>query len=229
MNPTTAGPTGATRCAPSPRPQQGACRSPAADSTRATTCISQPQLRRHVQQPDRVVRPGLLAGPRPTSTASGGSGSSSIPTPLPADLDAVLTPWNYTIRDTLDMHALRLRVREVHALHAGRARRAGRPLRVEADRRPGGRARERSIAPKCACTACRSLPRSCFIRVFLNLPDANAATPLDHPNYAGYLAVFGHGACYGGPGPLRSAAGRARASTTCARAATTRRAITAST
>jgi tyrosinase len=44
------------------------------------------------------------------------------------------------------------------------------------------------------------LPRSCFIRVFLNLPDANASTPLESPNYAGYLAVFGHGACFGGPG-----------------------------
>jgi len=44
------------------------------------------------------------------------------------------------------------------------------------------------------------LPRSCFIRVFLNLPDANASTPIDHPYYAGYLAVFGHGPCIGGPG-----------------------------
>ncbi|HET7463455.1 MAG TPA: hypothetical protein VFJ82_19540, partial [Longimicrobium sp.] len=30
--------------------------------------------------------------------------------------------------------------------------------------------------------------------------DANAATPIDHPNYAGYLAIFGHGECIGGPG-----------------------------
>ena len=45
------------------------------------------------------------------------------------------------------------------------------------------------------------LPRSCFIRVFLNLPDADAATPIDdNPHYAGYLAIFGHGECYGGPG-----------------------------
>jgi tyrosinase len=36
--------------------------------------------------------------------------------------------------------------------------------------------------------------------VFLNLPDADAATPLDDPHYAGYAAVFGHGDCYGGPG-----------------------------
>jgi len=44
------------------------------------------------------------------------------------------------------------------------------------------------------------LPRSCFIRVFLNLPDANASTPIDDEHYAGYLAIFGHGECYGGPG-----------------------------
>ena len=30
--------------------------------------------------------------------------------------------------------------------------------------------------------------------------DADASTPLDHPSYAGYAAVFGHGDCYGGPG-----------------------------
>ena len=44
------------------------------------------------------------------------------------------------------------------------------------------------------------LPRSCFIRVFLNLPDADAQTSIEHENYAGYLAIFGHGPCYGGPG-----------------------------
>jgi len=54
------------------------------------------------------------------------------------------------------------------------------------------------------------LPRSCFIRVFLNLPDANAATPLDNPHYAGYLSVFGHGSCYGGPGHCDPPPPRAR-------------------
>jgi tyrosinase len=44
------------------------------------------------------------------------------------------------------------------------------------------------------------LPRSCFVRVFLNLKDANANTPLDNEHYAGYLAIFGHGDCIGGPG-----------------------------
>jgi tyrosinase len=54
------------------------------------------------------------------------------------------------------------------------------------------------------------LLRSCFIRIFLNLPDANASTPLDDPHYAGYLAVFGHGACYGGPGHCQPAPLRRR-------------------
>jgi tyrosinase len=45
------------------------------------------------------------------------------------------------------------------------------------------------------------LERSCFVRVFLNQPDADASTPLERDQgYAGYLAIFGHGPCYGGPG-----------------------------
>ncbi|MGH9566128.1 MAG: tyrosinase family protein, partial [Candidatus Angelobacter sp.] len=52
------------------------------------------------------------------------------------------------------------------------------------------------------------LPRSCFIRAFLNLPDANVNTPLDDEHYAGYLAVFGHGDCYGGPGHCEVPAAR---------------------
>src|SRR5436853_7596581 len=45
------------------------------------------------------------------------------------------------------------------------------------------------------------LLRSCFVRVFLNQPKADATTPVrDNPHYAGYLAIFGHGECYGGPG-----------------------------
>jgi tyrosinase len=39
------------------------------------------------------------------------------------------------------------------------------------------------------------------VRVFLNLPQADANTPVENnENYAGYFALFGHGACIGGPG-----------------------------
>ena len=45
------------------------------------------------------------------------------------------------------------------------------------------------------------LMRSCFVRAFLNDPAANASTPIKgNPHYAGYISIFGHGACYGGPG-----------------------------
>jgi tyrosinase len=45
------------------------------------------------------------------------------------------------------------------------------------------------------------LLRSCFVRAFLNDPAANASTPIKgNPHYAGYISIFGHGACYGGPG-----------------------------
>jgi tyrosinase len=36
--------------------------------------------------------------------------------------------------------------------------------------------------------------------VFLNLPDADASTSIEDSHYAGYLAIFGHGPCVGGPG-----------------------------
>ena len=37
-------------------------------------------------------------------------------------------------------------------------------------------------------------------RVFLDLAEASAETPLDDPHYAGSFAVFGHGGCFGEEG-----------------------------
>ncbi|QNM98541.1 tyrosinase family protein [Chitinimonas koreensis] len=121
------------------------------------------------------------------------------PDAAPADLDAVLTPWSYTARDTLDASRFGYEyVRGSYLVPVGLASAVGRfvsqPIAVaEPVRAAFGQAEVRlHRVPQ--------LPRSCFVRVFLNLPDANAETPLDHPNYAGYLAIFGHGPCYGGPG-----------------------------
>ncbi len=121
------------------------------------------------------------------------------PQAVPADLDAVLTPWNYTIHDTLDIARFGYEyVKSTQIVPVGHETPVGRfvsrPLEIaEAVRRSFRQAEVRlHRVPQ--------LPRSCFIRVFLNLPDANADTPIDHENYAGYLAVFGHGPCYGGPG-----------------------------
>lgn len=121
------------------------------------------------------------------------------PDSQPADLDAVLTPWSYTIRDTLDMFRFGYEyVKSAYLI----------PIGIEA---PVGRFVSEKIAIPDAVRSSFAeaeirlhrvpqLPRSCFIRVFLNLPDANANTPLDNEHYAGYLAIFGHGDCYGGPG-----------------------------
>lgn len=121
------------------------------------------------------------------------------PHSLPADLDAVLTPWSYTIADTLDMarfgyEYVKCAFLVPVGLSAPVGRFVSRPIGIPEPARQSFRQVEVRLhrVPQ--------LPRSCFIRVFLNLPDANASTPIDHDHYAGYLAVFGHGSCIGGPG-----------------------------
>jgi tyrosinase len=121
------------------------------------------------------------------------------PSAQPADLDSVLTPWSYTIRDTLEMSRFGYEyVKSTCLLPIGLdapvGRFVSRPIDLPEPVRGSFQHAEVRLhrVPQ--------LARSCFVRVFLNLPDANASTPIDHPSYAGYLAIFGHGACYGGPG-----------------------------
>jgi len=121
------------------------------------------------------------------------------PTGLPTDLDAVLTPWSYTIRDMLDISRfgyeyVRCSFFVPVGIDAPIARFVSKPIRVEKKIKKFRKAEIRlHWVPQ--------LPRSCFVRVFLNQPGADASTPVrDNPHYAGYLAIFGHGACYGGPG-----------------------------
>jgi tyrosinase len=121
------------------------------------------------------------------------------PAGAPADLDAVLTPWSYTTADTLDIARFGYEyVKSTHLVPVGLATPVGRFVSKPIDVPEG-------VAGGFATAEVRlhrvpQLDRSCFVRVFLNLPDANADTPIDHPGYAGYLAVFGHGECVGGPG-----------------------------
>jgi len=121
------------------------------------------------------------------------------PHAVPADLDSVLTPWSYTIADTLD--AARFGYDYVKCsflipvgLESPVGKFVSKPIPVaEAVRSSFRRAEVRlHRVPQ--------LIRSGFVRVFLGLPGADATTPIDDPHYAGYLAIFGHGACYGGPG-----------------------------
>lgn len=117
----------------------------------------------------------------------------------PADLDSVLTPWSYTARDTLDMYRFGYEYVKSTCII---------PVGVEA---PVGRFVSKKISviknvrdsfrnAEIRLHRVPQLIRSCFVRVFLNLPEADASTPIDNDHYAGYLAIFGHGSCYGGPG-----------------------------
>lgn len=121
------------------------------------------------------------------------------PHSLPADLDSVLTPWSYTIRDTLDMYRFGYEyVKSTCLLPVGTespvAKFVSKQIEIADTVRGAFRQAEVRLhrVPQ--------LPRSCFVRIFLNLADANANTPIDDEHYAGYLAIFGHGDCIGGPG-----------------------------
>ena len=121
------------------------------------------------------------------------------PNATPFDLDSVLSPWNYTIRDTLDI--ARFGYEYVRGsffmpvgLEAPIARFVSAPIKIAPNLKSFRKAEVRlHWVPQ--------LMRSCFVRAFLNDPAADASTPLhDNPHFAGYLAIFGHGPCYGGPG-----------------------------
>jgi tyrosinase len=120
------------------------------------------------------------------------------PNAIPADQSSVLTPWGYTTADTLDMTRFGYEyVRCAFTIPVGLQAPVGRfvsdPVRVPKTARDPRQVEVRlHRVPQ--------LDRSCFVRVFLNLPDANADTPPEGEHFGGYLAIFGHGECYGGPG-----------------------------
>lgn len=131
------------------------------------------------------------------------------PNSTPVELDAILSPWNYTQRDTLNTarfgyeYVLNTCFIPV-GLDAPVGRFLSQPIPVS-ERTRGFRKAEVRLhwVPQ--------LDRSCFIRVFLNQPDADAHTDWrDNPHFAGYLAIFGHGACYGGPGHCAAPPPKAR-------------------
>lgn len=121
------------------------------------------------------------------------------PNGVPADLDAVLSPWSYTARDMLDISRfgyeyVRCSFFMPVGMEAPVARFVSKPIRIDKKVKKFRKAEIRlHWVPQ--------LVRSCFVRAFLNQPGADASTPLrGNPHYAGYLAIFGHGECYGGPG-----------------------------
>lgn len=121
------------------------------------------------------------------------------PDGVPADLDSPMSPWSYATRDTLDMRRFGYEyVRGSCMIPVGLEQVVGRF--VSGNIPVAESVKKRFSKAEVRLHRVPQLLRSCFIRVFLNVPDADASTPLTHEGYAGYLAVFGHGECYGGPG-----------------------------
>jgi len=122
------------------------------------------------------------------------------PNANPTDHSSVLTPWNYTVGDTLDHSKFGYEyLKSCYRFPVG----IGDPV-----------CRFVSEKVTIPATALKShhgvevrlhkvpqLPLSCYIRVFINDRDADVSAPLeDNKHYGGYLTIFGHGQCYGGPG-----------------------------
>ncbi len=110
-----------------------------------------------------------------------------------------LSPWSYTIRDTLNAERFGYEyVQGAFFIPVGMEAPIGRFVSKPIDIDPNSSDFKNA---EIRLHWVPQLDRSCFIRVFLNEPGADATTPIhDNPHYAGYLAIFGHGACYGGPG-----------------------------
>ena len=132
------------------------------------------------------------------------------PTGLPTDLDAVLSPWSYTVRDMLEISRFGYEyVRCSYFMPVGMeapiAKFVSKPIPIDSKVKKFRKAEVRlHWVPQ--------LLRSCFVRAFVNQPGADATTPVrNNPHYAGYLAIFGHGECYGGPGHCDLPPPRARA------------------
>jgi tyrosinase len=132
------------------------------------------------------------------------------PSGVPADLDAVLSPWSYTARDMLEISRfgyeyVRCSFFMPVGMEAPITRFVSKPITIDSKVKKFRKAEIRlHWVPQ--------LTRSCFVRAFINQPGADASTPVrGNPHYAGYLAIFGHGECYGGPGHCDLPAPRARA------------------
>lgn len=121
------------------------------------------------------------------------------PNAVPVDLDTAMSPWNFTVKDTLDINKFGYEyVKGCYVFAVDE----GSPVSRFVSGPAGVPEHVLKSHSKVEIRLHRvpQLPLSCYIRAFINLPEADATTRVDVDQYAGYIAVFGHGPCYGGPG-----------------------------
>lgn len=117
----------------------------------------------------------------------------------PQNLEAVLSPWSYTIRDMLNIEPFGYEyVRGSYLIPVGYAQPVGRLVSAEISPPDGMAGFQRA---EVRIHRVPELTQSCIVRVFLNDPGATAETPVDgNDHFAGHLSIFGHSECIGGPG-----------------------------
>jgi tyrosinase len=121
---------------------------------------------------------------------------SKHPGANPHDLTDVLSPLNFTPGDVLSIHELGYDyAADTNQFPTDPSQPYVRfksvPVAVPDHFSPATRARVR-------LHRIRRPAHSFFIHVFLNQPDADESTPIENnPNYAGFVAIFGHGDCVG--------------------------------
>lgn len=114
----------------------------------------------------------------------------------PHDLDDVLSPLQFTPREVLSTHDMGYDYAAdtnqfITNADEAYTRFVSAPVPVPEHFSGATRARIR-------LHRIRRPVQSFYIRVFLNDPGADASTPIiDNPNYAGFVAIFGHGECIG--------------------------------
>jgi tyrosinase len=114
----------------------------------------------------------------------------------PQGLDDVLSPLNFTPGDVLSIHDMGydyVADSNQFLTNSGEAYTRFKSVPVAIPEQFSAKTRARIRLHRI-----RRPVQSFYIRVFLNQPDADASTPIvDNPNYAGFVAIFGHGECIG--------------------------------
>jgi len=118
----------------------------------------------------------------------------------PQNPDDILSGLNFAIRDALSIEKLGYEyASSAHVFPTDRTMGIAKFRSAAAGVHPRvlGKFRKAEVR----LSKLRQPPQSFTLRVFLNQPDADASTPIEgNDHYAGYLSIFGHGECIGGPG-----------------------------
>jgi tyrosinase len=126
---------------------------------------------------------------------------------VPDDLDDVLAPFRYRVRDTLNIANFGYTYASDAHVWPSETRAPIAKFNAEATPVPDGFV-ERKMRAVVKLHGVQRPETSFFIHLFLNQPEADAQTATEgNPSYVGHAGIFGHGQCVGLPGHCDPPAG----------------------